>query len=142
MSPDLKIATVYVMPLGGGNGGQRKGMRLHRQVKAQKSQKHGQAACPSIEKELDRRVQLARTTPDPDQEVHGDQHDLPEDVEQDEVEGAEHTEHPGLEQEQEDVVLLLADIDRALGLTSKQKRQTLLMTLGELLLNSTCGPAD
>ena len=39
-----------------------------------------------IQEELDGRVQAPRPAPDPDDEVHRDQHDLPEDVEQEEVE--------------------------------------------------------
>jgi hypothetical protein len=83
------------------------------EVECQDADQHQHRADQCVEEELDRRVQLARPAPDPDQEVHRDQHDLPEHVEQDEIQRAENPQHPGLEEQQEDVVLLLAVGDGA-----------------------------
>src|SRR2546425_2679481 len=43
-----------------------------------------------VEDELDRRVNAVGAAPDADDEVHRDQHRLPEDVEEEEVEADEH----------------------------------------------------
>ncbi len=46
-----------------------------------------------IEEELDGGVNPVRPSPDADEQVHGDQHRLPEDVEQHEIQGAEDADH-------------------------------------------------
>ncbi len=45
-------------------------------------------------------------SPDANEEIHGDQHDLPEDIEEEEVQGEEDPDHSGLQQEEKDIVLL------------------------------------
>src|SRR5439155_15785144 len=43
------------------------------------------AAGEGEEKELDRGIDAVRSAPDPDDQVHGNQHHFPEDIEQDNV---------------------------------------------------------
>ena len=82
------------------------------EVERDDREQHHDGARERVEEELDRRVELPRPAPDPDEEVHRDEHDLPEHVEEEEVEGAEDADHPRLEEEEERVVLLLALRDR------------------------------
>jgi hypothetical protein len=62
---------------------------------------HEQAADQRVEEELDRRVLPARSTVRPDDEVHRDQHDLEEHVEQEHVGGREDADHRALEGQQQ-----------------------------------------
>ena len=78
-------------------------------------EQHHHGAGQGVEEELDGGVEPARAAPDPDQEVHGDEHDLPEHVEEEHVERAEDAEHPRLQEEQEHVVLAHAVRDRGPG---------------------------
>ena len=50
-------------------------------------------------------IELARSPPDPDDEIHGNQHDLPEDVKEEKVEGHENTQHAYLENQEVAVIL-------------------------------------
>ena len=63
------------------------------------------------QEELDRRVQAPIPAPDPDQEVERDQADLPEEVEQHQIEREEHAEHARLHDEQPDEELLHPSVD-------------------------------
>ncbi len=77
---------------------------------------HQQAAGHGVEEELDRRVDPPLAAPDADQEVHRDQHDLPEDVEEEEVVGDQGAEHAGGEQQHggaEERPVLLDPLPRA-----------------------------
>jgi hypothetical protein len=65
---------------------------------------HEKAARHRVEDEFHGGVHTARTSPDPDQEVHRNEHDLPEDVEEEEIERGEDPDHSGLEQEEGDHV--------------------------------------
>jgi hypothetical protein len=56
-------------------------------------QEHEQGSGHRVENELDRRVDLPLTPPDPDQEIHGNQHDFPKHIKQHEIESAENTDH-------------------------------------------------
>ena len=78
--------------------------RLRVEVEREDAEEHHHRADQREEEELDRRVQTPRAAPDPDQEVHRDEHDLPEHVEEEHVEGAEDAQHAGLQEQQEDVV--------------------------------------
>ena len=75
-------------------------------------QEHQEAARHREEEELHRGVDAPRAAPDPDDEVHRDEHDLPEDVEEGEVERDEAAEHAGLEHQEGDRVAadLLLDV--------------------------------
>ncbi len=70
------------------------------QVERDHTHEHEHRAEQRVEEELDRRVLPARTAPLGDQEVHGDEHELPEHVEQHEVERDEHAVHAHLQQQQ------------------------------------------
>ena len=56
---------------------------------------HQQAADLREQEELDGRVDAALVPPDPDEEVHRDEHQLPEEVEQEEIEREEHADDAG-----------------------------------------------
>ena len=53
--------------------------------------------------------------PDADEEVHGDEHHLPEDIEEDEVQSDQRADHPRLEEEKGDHVFLHPEGDRLPG---------------------------
>ena len=78
------------------------------EVHRQDAQQHHDAADQRVEEKLDGGIQPVRAAPDADEEIHRHQHDLPEEEEEQEVERHERAEHPGLQDEQEDVVLLHA----------------------------------
>ena len=63
------------------------------QVEPDEGQEHEDAAGQGVEEELDGRVLPPRPAPDADEEVHRQEHDLPEHVEEEEVEGDEDAEH-------------------------------------------------
>ena len=73
---------------------------------------HQERADERIEDELDRRVDAVGPTPDADDQIHRHEHDLPEDVEEEEVERQEDAEHPGLEDKEADEVFLHAGLNR------------------------------
>ena len=55
------------------------------------------------EHELDRGIDPPWSAPDSDDEVHGDQHQLPENVEEEEIQGDERADHARGEQQEGDV---------------------------------------
>ena len=71
-----------------------------------------EAARQRVEEELERRIDPAVAAPDADDHVHRDQHRLPEDVEQEQVERAEHPQHQRLHGQQTDHELLHLAVDR------------------------------
>ena len=73
------------------------------EVEGQDGQQHEHAAGQGVEEELDGRVlgPVLGLAPDADEQVHGHQADLPEDVEQDQVQGDKDAEHAHLQQEEE-----------------------------------------
>src|ERR1035437_8596911 len=73
---------------------------------------HEQAAHQGEQEELDRGIDLSGPSPDPDDEVHRDEHGLPEHIEQEEVRGAEDTGHAGLQEQQrgKETAFAVADI--------------------------------
>jgi hypothetical protein len=73
------------------------------EVERQDRQQHQQAAGLGEDEELRGRVDAPLVPPDRDQEIHGHQHQLPEEVEQEEVEGGEHADDPGQRPEQVEV---------------------------------------
>ena len=73
---------------------------------------HEQAAGHGEEDELHGRVDAATTAPDADQEIHRDEHGLPEDIEEEQVLGDEDADHARLEQEHEGRELLDPLVDR------------------------------
>jgi hypothetical protein len=75
------------------------GLGVRAVVERDQAQQHEDRAGQGVEEELDRRVLLARPAPDADQEVHGEEHDLPEDVEEEEVHGDEDAVHARVEEQ-------------------------------------------
>ena len=71
---------------------------------------HQHAARHRVEDELDRGVDAALVAPDPDEEIHRNQHRVPEDVEQEQVERDEDADHGGFEREHEERELAHARI--------------------------------
>ncbi len=92
------------------------------EVEPQDRHQHEHAAGHGVEEELHRRVDAPLSPPDPDQQVHRDQHRLPEHVEQQQVEGEEGAEHPGLEREQQRVVVPGPLRHRAVGAHDREQR--------------------
>ena len=90
------------------------------EVEGQDGQEHQDASHHGEEEKLDRRVDPPRAAPHPDEEVHRDEHELPEDVEEDEVEGAEGADQRRFEEEEGDVVLLDLRFDRLPGAEDAQ----------------------
>ena len=56
---------------------------------------HQQASRHGIEHELNCGIDAARSAPDADQKIHGDQHHFPEHVEKKKIQRNESTEHAG-----------------------------------------------
>ena len=73
-------------------------------VDADDREEHQHGAGEGVEEELDRRVLLARPAPHADEEVHRQEHDLPEHVEEEHVQGDEGAHHAGLQEQQHDHV--------------------------------------
>lgn len=71
------------------------------EVEHQHGDEHQHTTQQRVQEELDGRVLATRSTPDADQEVHRQQHDFPEDIEEEEVERHEDAEHAGLEQQEQ-----------------------------------------
>ena len=63
---------------------------------------HEERTDHRVEDELDRGVNPSLASPDPDQEIHRDQHDFPENVKEHQVERAEHSDHSRLERKKTD----------------------------------------
>ena len=72
-------------------------------VEVENRQEHQQAARHGVDKELHRRPDPFGAAPDPDQQVHGDQHDLPEYVEEYEIECDEDADDARGQQQQGDM---------------------------------------
>src|SRR6185369_2725836 len=70
------------------------------EVQSNDSNKHQEGADHSIDEEFDRCVDPVLPTPDADDEVHRDQHDFPEDVEEKEIERDECAEHADFQQKE------------------------------------------
>jgi hypothetical protein len=85
---------------------------LVREGRGQDRHQHQQRADERVQHELHRRVDAVRAAPDADDQVHRDQDQLPEDVEEEEVEGDEDADHADFEDQEGDHVLLHADLDR------------------------------
>ena len=84
---------------------------------------HQDAPRHGVEHELDGGVDAPLVAPDPDEEVHRDEHRVPEDVEQEQVDRDEHAEHGGLEREHEEREELHALVHRLPRREQRQRRQ-------------------
>ena len=81
-------------------------------VEHQEGDEHQHAARERVEEELHGGVDPPLVAPDPDEEVHRDEHRLPEHVEEEEVERDEDPDHARLEEEHEDHELAHPVVDR------------------------------
>ena len=102
---DLERAAVLTLRQLQDVEGEDAGLLVVRPVGGDDADQHQQRAKEGVEEELHRGVDPVRAAPDPDQQRHRNQHQLPEDVEEEHVEGDEDPQHPGLEEQDGDVVL-------------------------------------
>ena len=91
--------------------------------RGQDRDQHQQRPDQRVQDELDRRVDPVGAAPDPDDQVHRDEDDLPEDVEQERVEREEDADHPDLEHEERDHVFLDPRLDRLEAGQDRDPRQ-------------------
>ena len=84
---------------------------------------HQHAAGHRIEDELDGGINPPLVSPDPDEEVHRDEHRIPEDVEEEQIDRDEHAEHGGLEREHEEREQLDVLVHRLPRAEERQRRQ-------------------
>jgi hypothetical protein len=75
-------------------------------IQHQDRDQHQHAADQRVQEKLDRRVLAPRAAPDADQEVHGQQYDFPEHVEQEEIQGQKDSQHARFQQQEQDAVRL------------------------------------
>ncbi len=78
------------------------------EIQRKDGDEHQHSADHRVQHEFHCRIDPAISAPDSDEEVHRNQHDFPEHVEQKQVQRAENTDHPGLQQQHEDEVFLRA----------------------------------
>ena len=90
-------------------------LRVVLEIEGQDAEQHQHRACERVEEKLDRGVQLARAAPHPDDEVHRHQHELPENVEEEEIERDEDADHASLQQQEHRIVFLDAILHRRPG---------------------------
>ena len=91
--------------------------------RGQDRDQHQERPDERVQDELDRGVDPVGAAPDADDQVHRDQDDLPEDVEQEHVQGDEHADHPDLEDEERDHVFLDPGLDRLEARQDRDPRQ-------------------
>src|ERR1700691_825414 len=92
-------------------------------VEPDDADEHEDRASHRIQDKFDGGVDAALMSPDTDQEGHGDQHDLPEQEEEEEVEGKEDADNADLEQQQHDEEFFYAVIDTLPGSKNRYGRQ-------------------
>ena len=90
---------------------------------AEDGDEHQHAPRHRVEHEFDGGVDTPVVAPDPDEEVHRDEHRIPEHVEQEQIERDEDPDHRRLESEHEEGELLYLPIDRAPGREQRDRRQ-------------------
>ena len=94
-------------------------------VKIEHDNGHEQQDAPGqgIQEKLDGRVHAIGAAPNPDQQIHGNQHGFPEHVEQHEVQRDEHAQRGGFHHEQADHEFPDARLDRGPGYQDAERRQ-------------------
>jgi hypothetical protein len=80
-------------------------------------------ARPRIEHELDGGVDPAVVAPDPDEEIHRDEHRVPEHVEKEQIEREKDADHRRLEREHEEGELFRLLLDRLPRRQQRDRRQ-------------------
>ena len=78
--------------------------QIARVVEHQDGQQHEHAAEERVEEKLDGGILAPRTAPDADEEIHRQQHHLPEHIKEEKVERHEDAQHAGDEQQKQDVI--------------------------------------
>jgi hypothetical protein len=91
--------------------------------KAEDRNEHEHAAGHRIQHELDGCVDTLVVAPDSYEEIHGDEHGIPEHVEEKQVEGDEHADHRGFEHQHEHRKLFHLAIDRAPRRQQRDRRE-------------------
>ena len=81
------------------------------EIDRQDADEHEHRSGQGIQEKLDGGIKLSGAAPYSDQEIHGNQHDFPEHIKDQEIERHEDAEHSGLKQEHESVVFLDALLD-------------------------------
>src|SRR2546427_36186 len=99
------------------------GLREGDRGDGQDGDQHGKAAEDGIDQELEGGVDALALAPDPDQEVEGNQHRLPEHIEEDEIERQEDAGGGRLEDQQQQDELLQPRRGRARDQDGDQKQQ-------------------
>src|SRR6266478_2583605 len=85
-------------------------------AKAKKNpQKHDYGTGQRVQEKLDGGVEAPIAAPNADEEVHGDEHHFPENVEEEEIERNENADHAGLQQEKQKGIFLGAQMNGAPG---------------------------
>ena len=74
---------------------------MQAQQHKQNGNQHQNGTEKSVEKKLDGSILPLRTAPNPNEEIHGEKHHLPENVEQEEIEGEKNTHHPRIKEKEE-----------------------------------------
>src|SRR6202521_3887563 len=85
--------------------------RVVMEIQEQDAKQHQHRAKQRVEKELDRRIEFARTAPDANQQIHRHQHRFPENEEKEKIERHEDAEHPRLQHQEPDVIFLHPYLD-------------------------------
>ena len=86
--------------------------RFRFEIDRKDGDQHQNGARQRIEEELERRIDPALAAPDADDQEHRDQNGFEEDIEQDEIERAEHADHQRFQHEKRDHVFLHPVLDR------------------------------
>src|SRR5436189_1499806 len=84
---------------------------------------HEERAKEGVHEELDGRVQTALPAPHPDDEVHGNEHDFPHHVKEEQIEGHEHPDHARREHEHQRIKAALARRDVGVAAEHRQRDQ-------------------
>ena len=85
------------------------------EVQSDDGHQHQYRSDHGIEDKLHRRVNAPLSAPNPNQEVHRDEHHFPKNVKQKEVQRGENADHAAFQQQHEDEVFLQTVIDRRRG---------------------------
>src|SRR5437899_12106617 len=93
--------------------GARPGQFMRAIVKRQNGQQHQYRSGQRVEEKFDRSIEPPVAAPHADQKVHRDEHHFPEQVEEEEIERHEDAQHARLQQQKQNVVFLLAGLNRA-----------------------------
>src|SRR5260370_4972066 len=83
------------------------------EVERQEREEHDYGTVKRVQEKLVGCIEPPVATPNADQEVHRDEHHFPEHVKEEKIQRNENADHPGLQQQEQDVVLLGALMNRA-----------------------------